>query len=209
MMRVRCSLLVLVAPLALLAACGGDDGGDASGDAGGSGGAGVATTAVAAVAATDTAPGATGTDTATSVAAGPEMSGLQVLDTVDITFDTPAGLAGTVSRSGLAAADPMSLDVYCAGSTGFFELRYTPTAPGEVPVAFFTITAEIDGPGTYPAGVTLSAPDVPAGGMPFTEVTGADGELTVTGDLTGSFRVDDGFGNDITGSYTCTRAAAP
>ncbi|MEZ5251886.1 MAG: hypothetical protein R2713_22580 [Ilumatobacteraceae bacterium] len=54
-----CSLFVARPrpPLALLAACGGDDGGDASGDAGGSGDAGVATTADATVAVTDAAPG--------------------------------------------------------------------------------------------------------------------------------------------------------
>ncbi len=140
-------------------------------------------------------------------AGGDAPMGLMVLDEMTLGFDAPTTVAGSIGRSGLAAAEPTAIDVRCMDFGGFVEVGYTPESPGEMPVEFFVLTADaVEGPGTYVATITLSAPDAPAGSMPFTEVTGQEGELTLTGDLAGSFSVDDGFGNAITGSFSCTEA---
>lgn len=208
MMRSRSLLTVFVAPLALLAACGGDDTESSTADEADA----VATVAPSEAPSDDAgATAATEPVVVTAPAGGGEAPmGLMVLDAMTLSFDAPAPVVGSISRSGLAAADPMSVDVQCMDFGGYLELRYTPTTPGEMPVEFFTLTADgVEGPGTYTASITLSAPDAPAGSMPFTEVTGQEAQLTVTGDLAGSFSVDDGFGNAITGSYSCTQAPMP
>lgn len=218
MMRARSSLLVrfaplLVAPLVLLAACGGDDAGSSTDDGSGTtdAAAGEVSATVAPVA-TDAPAGGDGADggEVTMPAGGDAPMGLMVLDAMTLGFDAPAPVAGSITRSGLAAADPMSVDVRCMDLGGYLELSYSAVTPGEMPVEFFTLTADgVAGPGTYTATITLTAPNAPAGSMPFTEVTGKEAQLTVTGDLAGSFSVDDGFGNAITGSYSCTQAPMP
>lgn len=201
----RRALLPLVSATVLLAACGGDDGTsiDTTPAAGAEDGTASDDT---------TAPDASGTDDTvapfdpTETVAPLPMFG--VVDTFELTIDAPAHLAGSVRLEGLAAGDPLDAPT-CTPSTDFVDVYYATEDPSATGLSFdfFTISGEVDGPGTYTAAFSFES-DVPPpnGGMPFTSMTGTGGELTVIDAGQGTFSVDDGYGNMITGSYACTYA---
>jgi hypothetical protein len=95
---------------------------------------------------------------------------------------------------------------------GFLDVSYSVDdgSTTGLPFEMFSFTADgPEGPGTFPASFNLSAQvPPPNGGMPFTEVFGQEGEVTLTDDASGTFVTDDGYGNAVTGSWSCTTAAA-
>lgn len=205
-------LLPILATSALLAACGGGDDGSTSADTSG---------AADTVSASETLPPAPTDPAATGDTTAPVDPGMMfgVVDTFDLAVDSPSHLVGSVALTGLATADPFDVP-RCLDSMGFLDVGYSvedSTTTG-LPFEDLNITADgIDGPGTYPATFSMSSPvGPPGGGFPFTEVFGAEGEVTLTtvgdpsGTISGTFTIaDDGFGNPVTGSWSCTKVAPP
>jgi hypothetical protein len=194
---------VLVAALALLAACGGDDAGSSETDT-------PTETAAPSETAASSETVAPGDTMAPTDDTDPAITGFEVLDVFELTVDAPAHLAGSVRLEGLAA-DTLSAP-RCMNAGGFLDVSYSVEdgSTTGLPFEMFSFTADgAEGPGTYTASFNLSAQvPPPNGGMPFTEVFGQEGEVTLTDDASGTFVTDDGYGNAVTGSWSCTTAPA-
>lgn len=131
----------------------------------------------------------------------PLAGGAGVVDTITLTVDTPEYLAGSAT----AASDG---SFTCANFGDFFEFGFRLEAPVEgLVVERLLIQADsINGAEMFPARFDLFAEvPPPGGGFPFVEVFSKDGTVTWDGSGSGTFTMDDdGFGNSVTGTFTCT-----
>jgi hypothetical protein len=125
---------------------------------------------------------------------------------MSVAIDAPGYLAGSVTASEADIAANFGINCNVFGD--FLEVGYRvdAAAPGMVAQSLSFTAAGVAGSGTYPAEFNFLAEVQPPGSsFPFVEFFAKPGEVTWDGGGAFSFTIsDDGFGNSISGSVSCS-----